>query len=228
MLSGTLWTYAKGHFSNAKSFPQFLLTYKESLTALQLPSLEIYIYIYMYITITQYRYFWNKTQTFGRIAGSFTAYRVSRFDHDSSAWVFVAIQQVWLCLFVRHKFQFFWKKHILGFHKQLGKLKFATFSFDKNQKGLALCHNFKFWSCVFPQNARVFKPPKSNPQEDGWDCCSKRFGKTPEWMIFCHMASWLATKDHEDAKVNGWTLFFTWWNLFGQQKHQGKIHCHKD
>ena len=46
----------------------------------------------------------------------------------------------------------------------------------------------------------------------------KKIWQNQNGRFFRHMASWLVTKDHEDAKVNGWTLFFTWWNLFGQQK----------
>ena len=116
------------------------------------------------IYITQYRYFWNKTETFGRIAGSFTAYRVSRFDHDSSAWVFVAIQQVWFCLFVRHKFQFFWTKNIswVSTSSLANSIKFPTLQFRwlKTQKRAGLVSQLQILKlCVSPKMRRFFKPP---------------------------------------------------------------------
>ena len=137
------------------------------MTALKLPLLEI--------DMTQYRYFWNKTQTFRRIAGSFTAYRVSRFDHDSSAWVFVAFQQVWFCLFDT-SFSFFETKTYPGLPQAAWQTQIPHLQFWwlKTQRGRPCIRTSNFEAVCFPQNARVFKPPKSNPQEDGgWDCCSK-------------------------------------------------------
>jgi len=65
-----------------------------------------------------------------------------------------------VCLFVRRKFHFFYIKHILGFHKQLGKLKFPTFSFDKNNKGQPCITTSNFEAVCFPKMQGILTPPK--------------------------------------------------------------------